>query len=56
MSINELNKEYTYRYGKTHACFRLVNDLKQTPNKIPNGEFTPPTPAMPEECKLLVIL
>jgi len=47
-----LNKEYTYRYGKTHACYRLVNNLKETPMNIPKGSFTPPTPAMPEECKI----
>jgi len=47
-----LNREYTYRYGKTHKCMRLLMDLIHTPNNIPTGKFTPPTPAMPEECKI----
>lgn len=47
-----LNREYTYRYGKIHSCMRLLMDLVEAPKNIPNGKFTPPTPAMPEECKI----
>lgn len=48
----ELAKEYTYRYGKIHKCERdgLLELLKTPPNNIPDGEFTQPTPAMPDYC------
>jgi len=48
-------KEYTYRYGKVHKCEEtgLVQTLLyNTPKNIPNGNFTGPTPAMPDECKV----
>ena len=45
--------EYRYRYGKTHACERLLPSLSVTPKNIPVGEFFPPTPAMPAHCKVL---
>ena len=47
-------KEYTYRYGKVHKCQEtgLVDALQKSPNNIPVGEFTQPTPAMPDECKV----
>ena len=48
----ELTKEYTHRYGKTHACTRLIPVLRYIPKNIPRGEFTEPTPAMPDECKI----
>ena len=50
----ELCQEYTFRYGKTHKCLEigLVGALSTPPNNIPDGEFTPPTPAMPDECVL----
>jgi len=49
---NELCKEYTYRYKKQHATFmKLAVDLVKTPANIPIGEFTQPTPAMPDYCK-----
>lgn len=51
----ELCAEYTYRYGKVHKCedIGLVNALKRTPNNIPTGQFTDPTPAMPNQYKVL---
>lgn len=51
----ELCREYTYRYGKIHKCERigLVDLLSTPPVNIPLGEFTAPTPAMPDECKVL---
>lgn len=49
----ELLKEYTYRYGKQHACARLVETLAEWPMNIARGEFYPPTPAMPPEVKIL---
>lgn len=51
----ELCKEYTYRYGKVHKCesIGLVKTLLNTvPNNIPKGNFTEPTPAMPEDIKV----
>jgi len=47
--------EYTYRYGKIHLTdkkFRVL--LKQPPANIPtNVPFSEPTPAMPDECKVI---
>ena len=49
-----LCKEYTHRYGKIHKCQRdgLVSRLMTLPNNIPNGPFTQPTPAMPDQFKV----
>lgn len=47
-----LMDEYTYRYGKTHACERLADALSHRPKNIPTGTFTQPTPAMPDEVKI----
>ena len=48
----ELLSEFTYRYGKVHACSRLLNTLSKAPNNISDLPFTEPTPAMPDECKI----
>lgn len=48
-----LLQEYTYRYGKTHACSRLLMPLSLKPNKIKVGKFYPPTPAMPTPLKIV---
>ena len=49
-----LCKEYTYRYGKTHSVeTRLVDTIFRLPNNISEGVFTEPTPAMPDECKIV---
>ena len=49
----DLMAEYTYRYGKTHACTKLVDELYTPPTHIPKGVgFTEPTPAMPDEVKI----
>jgi hypothetical protein len=47
-------KEYTYRYGKVHKCqlTGLVEALHKVPTNISIGEFTEPTPAMPDEVKI----
>jgi hypothetical protein len=47
-------KEYTYRYGKVHKCeiSGLVDALQKSPNNIAIGEFTEPTPAMPDDVKV----
>jgi hypothetical protein len=43
--------EYTYRYGKVHKTAGLLDVLWQLPKNIPVGDFTDPTPAMPDEYK-----
>ena len=49
---SELLDEYTYRYGKIHACARLKDALYAAPRRIKNGEFFAPTPAMPDDVKV----
>lgn len=51
----ELCKEYTFRYGKVHKCERegLVAQLARLPDTITSAPFTQPTPAMPDEVKIL---
>jgi len=54
--LTELCGEYTYRYGKVHKVERdgLEKELMYPPNNIPPFEkFTEPTPAMPDEVKVL---
>jgi hypothetical protein len=52
--LYSLCKEYTYRYGKVHKVQRegLLEILFNWPMNIPMGEFTEPTPAMPDEVKI----
>lgn len=50
--LNALCKEYTYRYNKQHKVETsglLAKLLKKIPKNIPEGEFTEPTPAMPDQ-------
>lgn len=47
-----LMDEYTYRYGKVHACSKLEMYLARIPNNIPQAPFTEPTPAMPDDLKV----
>ena len=49
---NHLLLEYTHRYGKRHACADRMDVLYAWPENIPDGPFTPPTPAMPDDCKI----
>lgn len=47
--------EYTHRYGKVHSVERsgLMQALKNNfPKNISEGNFTEPTPAMPDDCKV----
>ena len=44
--------EYTYRYGKIHACQKYNRFLMIPPKNISVSKFTEPTPAMPDECKV----
>ena len=51
--FTELMKEYTYRYGKNHACERLADTLYTPPTHIAKGVgFSEPTPAMPDHYKV----
>ena len=48
--------EYTYRYGKKHACGRLIGVLAIPPYKISTAsKFFAPTPAMPVEVKIELV-
>jgi Pyrimidine dimer DNA glycosylase len=54
--LEECCKEYTHRYDKVHKVERdgLMQTLKNNfPINIPDGTFTEPTPAMPEDVKIL---
>ena len=54
--LEECCKEYTHRYEKVHKVERdgLMQALKnQFPTNIPDGPFTEPTPAMPDDCKVI---
>jgi len=44
----ELCKEYTYRYEKTHKTQQHLEWLSNNIPSLPEGNFTPPTLAMPE--------
>jgi hypothetical protein len=44
--------EYSYRYGRTHKTSELIEYLKFLPGNIKIGQFTEPTPAMPDEYKV----
>jgi hypothetical protein len=48
----ELMREYHYRYGRVHASMRLAAHLRHLPSNIPEGAFTQPTPAMPDDYKV----
>ena len=53
--LEECCKEYSYRYGKVHKVESsgLMQTLKNNfPNNIIDKPFTPPTPAMPDVCKV----
>ena len=54
--LQELCKEYTYRYGKVHKCeeIKLVEFLGIPPKNIDIVKpFTEPTPAMPDDVKVV---
>ena len=51
-----LCEEYTYRYGKVHKTERdglAYVLLKNIPHNIRNSGFTQPTPAMPDDVKII---
>lgn len=49
----ELCVEYTYRYGKVHACERIITDCYNNMPLLPNTHRTPFAQAMPDECKVV---
>ena len=55
ITVIELCKEYTHRYGKIHKVERegLLWKLEQTPRNIHTDVFwSEPTPAMPEDIRI----
>lgn len=53
--LGELCNEYTYRYGKVHKTDReglATYLITNAPKNIKIGEFTEPTPAMPDDVKI----
>lgn len=48
----ELMAEYTFRYGKQHACTKLVPYLVNTPNNICDIGLTTVPQCMPDEYKV----
>jgi len=51
--LNNLCKEYTHRYGKTHVVeTKLLSTLARVPNGLVVGEFSPPWRAMPDDVKI----
>ena len=53
--LESLCGEYTYRYGKIHKVESsgLMQALKNNfPKNLADKDFTEPTPAMPDECKV----
>jgi len=52
--LRELCYEYTYRYKKIHKVEQsgLLNELCLMPKNMPDGQFTEPTLAMPDDCKI----
>ena len=53
--MEELCIEYTYRYERVHKKqeIDLLCKLKKIPTNIPISQFTQPTPAMPDQYKIL---
>jgi len=47
----QLCKEYTFRYDKTLACQKVIEDCELHPINRP-GEFSYHPPAMPDDCKV----
>jgi len=52
--LESLCLEYTFRYGRVHKVDSsgLMQVLKRVPTNIPQGPFTEPTPAMPDDVKV----
>ena len=47
-----LCKEYTFRYGRTHDCEKVLYEAGyECLHYVPHGEYTDPPQAMPDEYK-----
>jgi hypothetical protein len=46
-----LCKEYTHRYGREHACERIINIVRHHPENLEAKGFTKFAQAMPDEYK-----
>jgi hypothetical protein len=44
--------EYTYRYDKVHACYKLLMPLQSPPHSLKDFEMTPMPSAMAEEYRI----
>lgn len=49
--LDELLKEYTFRYGRMHRTAELMSTLLTPPKNIEKNGFTEPPQEMPEHCK-----
>ncbi len=49
--LDELLKEYTFRYGRMHRTSELMFLLQTPPKNLKDNGFTTPPQAMPEYCK-----
>lgn len=49
--LEELCKEYTYRYGKTHKTEGLLDLFAEPPKNISDKSFYQPPQCMPDYCK-----
>ena len=47
-----LCREYTYRYGKRHACEKYAEFIQNPPKNIPVDYKTQPPQAMPDDVKV----
>lgn len=47
-----LSKEYSYRYGRRHKCQDVIEWAKSNVPSLPDGDWTQPTPAMPDQYKV----
>jgi len=48
----ELLAEYTFRYGKLHACSKLVGALAEPPAALRDSGFRDPPACMPDEFRV----
>lgn len=44
--------EYTYRYNKVHACYKLLMPLQSPPHNLKDFDMTPMPSAMAEEYRI----
>ena len=52
--LEQLLKEYTIRYGKTHKTQALLNSLRRYPANLAFKAFTEPSQCVADDCKAQV--